>query len=324
MNVVPQRLRAIRTQRGLSRRELADRATVSEKQLQRLEFPEHAPRTIRPDTLARLAAALGVEPEQLTGEPPTQHDAKQVRITASLLPGVRLAYDLVERRYGFTAGQLINAAPLFFTILAEGSLAWRRVGLVELRAFESRLREIGGPRRFRYGYYAREVSEGGALEEQAIQNGKLFDDPLDEDMDQYDLQDEINRNPFADYLATLADELGKPEFVDLDPLGHGRVGGLSDVPGHRVCSEDLARVASLDSDAAYALHAADVRLSEIPDELAGEDKADARRKWIERRLSTESSLWLDARRGTTAGLDHPAGHRTGSETAATEANEDAS
>lgn len=304
MNIVPQRLRAVRIERGLSRRELAARSAISEKQLQRLEFPERTARTVRTDTLARLADALGVDPERLTGEPPTQSDAKPIRVTATLLPAVRLAYDLLESRYGFTMGQLVNAAPLFFTLIAEGSLAWRRDGVSELRAIESRLREIGGSRRFRYGYHAREVAEGGDEEERAINNSNLFDDPLERDYDQDDALDDVRCNPFADYVAKLARELGKPELVDIDPVGHGRVGGLPDVPGYRVCTEDLSQIVPLDSDGAYALHVADVRFSEIPSELAGEEKSDERRQWIERSLSPESSRWLESRRreaNTTAG-----------------------
>ena len=35
-------------------------------------------------------------------------------------------YTLLKQRYGVNATDLINMAPLFFTLLVEGSLAWRR------------------------------------------------------------------------------------------------------------------------------------------------------------------------------------------------------
>ena len=195
MRIVPQRLRAIRTERGLSRRELAIRSAVSEKQIQRLEFPEQASRTVRPDTLDGLANALGVQPEQLTGEPPTQPDAKTIRVGAALLPGARLAYELIERRYGITVSQLLNAAPLLFALLAEGGLEWRRAQVAELRAIASRLRQSGGPRRDRYGAYARELEEAGDQEEAAISGGNLFVDPLDMDYDNPDFSRRLDLQP---------------------------------------------------------------------------------------------------------------------------------
>ena len=221
-------------------------------------------------------------------------------MTAAMLPGVRLAYDLVERRYGFTASQLVNAAPLFFTLLAEGCLAWRRIVLAEVQEMQSRLREVVGPRHQRYRYYARELESGSDQEELAIARNDLFDDPLDEDYDQLDALDELRRNPFADYLAKLADEFGVQAQVEIDPSQHGRVASLPCVPGYRVCGEDLSGIAPLDSDAAYALQVGDVRLSEIPEELAGADKDDERLEWLEGRLSPESRKWLDARQSPPA------------------------
>ena len=300
MRIVPKRLRALRDERQLSRRELSSLASVSEKQLQRLESSDRPAGAVRSATLARLATALGVEAERLTGEAPTQHDAKPARMTAAMLPGVRLAYDLVERRYGFTSSQLVNAAPLFFTLLAEGCLAWRRNVAVEVREMQSRLCEVGGPRHQRYRYYARELKSGVDQEELAIDSNELFDDPLDEDYDQLDALDELRRNPFADYLAKLADELGVQAQVEIDPSQHGRVASLPCIPGYRVCSEYLSGIARLDSDAAYALQVGDVRLVEIPDELAGAGKDEERREWLEGRLSQESREWLDARETPTA------------------------
>ena len=306
MIIVPQRLRALRAERQLSRRELSRLASVSEKQIQRLESLDGPAGAVRAATLARLATALGVETERLTGEAPTQHYGKPARVTAAMLPGVRLAYDLVERRYGFTASQLVNAAPLFFTLLAEGCLAWRRMVVAEVQEMQSRLREVGGPRHQRYRYYARELESGSDQEELAIARNDLFDEPLDEDYDQLDALDELRRNPFADYLAKLADELGVQAQVEIDPSQHGRVASLPCVPGYRICGEDLSGIAPPDSDAAYALQVGDVRLSEIPEELAGADKDDERLEWLEGRLSPESRKWLDARQSPPARIQPPA------------------
>ena len=51
-------------------------------------------------------------------------NSERVQIGAQIAPKVRLAYDLIKRRYGVSVTDIINMAPLFFTLLADsGSLA---------------------------------------------------------------------------------------------------------------------------------------------------------------------------------------------------------
>ena len=54
----------------------------------------------------------------------------------------------------------------------------------------------------------------------------------------------------------------------------------------------MTRSAKLGSDALYALHAGDVRLSDIPEELLGENAEAKRQAWLEERLSDKSKDWL--------------------------------
>lgn len=56
------RVREHRTKQGMSQEELAEKAQLSLRTIQRIENGENAPRG---DTLKRLAAALGVSPEEL-------------------------------------------------------------------------------------------------------------------------------------------------------------------------------------------------------------------------------------------------------------------
>lgn len=62
------RLRTLRLRRALSQRDLAARAGVSQVTIVRLERGEAEP---RPSTVRKLAAALGVDPAELVGEPDT-------------------------------------------------------------------------------------------------------------------------------------------------------------------------------------------------------------------------------------------------------------
>ena len=298
MHIVPQKLCRIRNERQLSRQELASKSKVSLKQIQRLEDPKQASTNVRPLTLRRLATALEVEQEELTGEPPMPDDPKTVRIGAALEPGVRLAYELIEQRYGVSTWHLINMAPLYFALLAEGNLAWRREELAESRTAIDRAQELADSPRKRFTRHAFRASEDSSYEEQAIERGDLFNDPMPADYDFY--ADEEWDGPFADYLRKLAHDVGNPDLIDLEPYSHGRVRALPGTPGYRIYTEDLLKVAPLGSDAMYALHVAEAALSEIPEGLKGEDAHDDRSKWLEGKLSAKSRQWLSNRRSILA------------------------
>ena len=136
---------------GLTRPQLAERSKITVRTIQRLENEPQQCQKSRKDTLERLAKALGVKEGVLTGELPLPEsgkapvsDSERVQIGAQIVPKVRLAYDLIKRRYGVSATEIINMAPLFFALLAEGSLAWRREKLKELKEGIDRLEEIDG------------------------------------------------------------------------------------------------------------------------------------------------------------------------------------
>lgn len=289
MHIIPQRLRGRRNELQMSRADLAAKSNVSEKQIQRLENPKLASRNVRPPTMNRLAKALGVEPQQLTREPLAPEDPKQIRIGAALAPGVRLAYELIEKRYGVTVGELLNMVPLFFALLAEGSLAWRRDELVKLQDAIDRVKDLSDLGRKRFAFHVRFAEADSDAEEQAISRADLLNDPLPTDYECYPDED-WDGSPFADYLRKLAGDLGKPELVDLDPLFHGRVSAFPGMPAYRIYSEDLTKIAPLESDAMYALHSGDAGFADIPDELMA---GDARQRWLEAKLTPESREWLD-------------------------------
>ena len=171
----PVRLRSLREEKDLTRLQLAKQSGITEKTVQRLEL-EKEPQPSRKKTLERLAKALDVEPGVLTGElpppksdvvstsnssknqrivltgelPPPKsdkapaYDPERVQIGAQVAPKVRLAYDLLKRRYGVSATEIISMAPLFFALLAEKSLADRREKLKELKEGIDRLEQIDG------------------------------------------------------------------------------------------------------------------------------------------------------------------------------------
>ena len=129
----PERVRKLRDRLSLSQEGLAKRADNLNKQtIYRLE-KRRSP--VRKGTLGRLAQALGVDPEVLTGEKPIPSDASQpsasedeasyqlnVRVDAA----VRNAFELVARRYKISVPKIAQLAPLLFVIIAEQSLKHRR------------------------------------------------------------------------------------------------------------------------------------------------------------------------------------------------------
>ena len=148
MKIYPDRLHRLRKERRLSRAELARRSHVSERTIQRLENESERTGTNRKDTLEYLAKALGVEEGVLTGDSPFPETDKtpepeRVQIGAQVAPKARLGYDLIKRRYGVSTTEILNMAPLFFTLLAEGSLAWRREKLQEAGEAIGRLDQMG-------------------------------------------------------------------------------------------------------------------------------------------------------------------------------------
>lgn len=289
MHINPQSLRNLRKAQGLSRRELAAKSTVSQKQIQRLEDPKQASENVRQHTVRCLAKALKVDVARLVSRRQVP-GFKVTRIRASLSPGVRLAYELIDQRYGVGAGQLINMAPLFFTLLAEGSLAWRQTQLNELNEAIERLWALGDDRK-RCAWHAAHASDGSGYEQEAIDRGDVFGDPYPDGYE-FEPAEEWDGSPFADYLRELAEDLGKPEVVDVGCYGAESVSGFAGLPSYSVCREDLAKVAPPTSNAIHALHAGDVRLSEIPQGLMAEHAAERREAWLEEQLSPESKEWL--------------------------------
>ena len=289
MQIDPKRLHDLRRKKRLSRPQLAERSGITARTIQRWENEPEKSQKTREDTLNRLAKALGVEPGVLTGELPLPKfdkapNPKPVQIGAQVAPKVRLAYDLIKRRYGVSATEVINMAPLFFALLAEGSLAWRREKLKELKEGIDRLKQIGGfwSEDDFYPPFAVTVSdEDIAAEENSIDKVNLFGEHLLGCVT-YDL-DPSTDNPFASYLRKLKGELDITGVdVDSDDL---MFGAPLKFPDYDLCRDELDSIANGSASAKVALETGYARLSEIPDELMAEDAGEKRAKWLEDKLS---------------------------------------
>jgi len=294
MKINPERLSSLRKKHRMTRKELSERTGIAERTIQRLENEPQLCQKTREDTVNRLAKALGVKEGEegvLTGELPLQEsgkvpnsDPERVQIGAQVAPKVRLAYDLIKRRYGVSTTEIINMAPLFFALLAEGSLVWRREKLKEAYEAIDRLEQVDGFWSGGLSGAESYMNEGITAEENSIDKADLFGERLFSDtsilMD--DFFDPSTDNPFTRYLHELKAELDIPGVVD---VGSGNLifGSPLKFPDYNICRDELDGIANDSHYAKLALETGDARLSEIPEEL--EDAGEERAKWLEDKLS---------------------------------------
>ena len=296
MKIDPERLSRLRKKNGLSRPQLAKRSGINERTIQRLESKSESQQhqKTHEHTVNRLAKALNVKPGVLTGELPFResgkepaYDSERVQIGTQIMPKVRLAYDLIKRRYGVSPAEIINMAPLFFALLAEGSLAWRREKLKEVGEAIDRLESIDGVWSFGFDNAATVVAyDGFSIEENSIDKADLFGEHLFDTS--YSLIDvsfnPYEDNPFASYLRKLKAELDIAGIVDVDS-GELMFGVPLKFPDYYICSDELDGIINGSDHAKMALATGDVRLSEIPEELMAEDASEKRTQWLEDKLS---------------------------------------
>ena len=281
----------LRSLRGaLTREELGKKAHgVSAKTIGRIEGGKTTPRA---NTVGRLAKALGVTPEVLAGPPAAlaerERDEKLrsigYRKLSTHVPGrAALSFDLVERRYGVSVRSQRELAPLFFTILAETSLAARRRRLESmLAAHEAYLDALPDYLNVIFSDH----EDASADESDSINSRDLFgNELLKSPVDRFDPD---YSNPFFDFLREAIRDLeaqGAGAIAELDWPGPD---GLPDAHHTQVLPEFLGEIAGDNSYARAALEDGDVRIRDIPKELWEEERAGERAAWLAARCSPET------------------------------------
>ena len=298
-SVNPNVLRQLRDGKRLTRTRLAAKAKLSERQLRRIEESNAPTVSVRDNTLMNLAKALEVEPSVLSGESPPpkvtprQAPAERSAIRAMIEPKARLGYTLLKQRYGVNATDLINMAPLFFTLLAEGSLAWRREQLEAAKEAMWRASALGNGH-LAFMSAVHHAENGLSCEQQSIEALDLFGEKIADDAYQWG-DDSSTNNPFADYLRKLADDLGKPDVVR---VGHGEFSLMSlEHPDYDLCGAELDTITNRSSQARWVLEVGHARLDQIPVELRGEDATEQRAAWLESKAPPQPAdefAWIDS------------------------------
>ena len=308
MSLSPQLLRELRESRGLTRARLANLAKISDRQLRRIEESPNATISVRENTFMNLTRALNVDRKVLSGAAPPPDRAtrresterERGAIRAMIEPRVRLAYALTKRRYGVTATDLITMAPLFFALLAEGSLAWRREKLADAQEAIDRVRELAS------GHLAFMDDVGPAgetleAERKSIEAVDLFlQGVFLKEVDEADLMgwgySLWESNPFSDFLRRLVADLDNPGAVrcDGDDIDGYLAGfGAGRFPGYDIWRDELDRITNSSDKARRALEEGCVRLDDIPAELWEEGAAERRAEWLEGKLPEPGDLKLD-------------------------------
>ena len=136
----------------------------------------------------------------------------QWSITVQSAPGLRLAYELVKRRYGATAKDLFVLAPALFVLLAEGSLQWRREKLEQARQANQELDELGRSNSTLYfakDWYQEAFAWGMATEEASIKKGDVLGREVwdEQGMENWGFtEDDVTVTPFRGLLGGAGEE----------------------------------------------------------------------------------------------------------------------
>ena len=285
----PETLKRCRGQARLSQEALAEKSKVGKKTISRIENGKGD--NIRVHTLNQLAKALQMRPDDLTKAPEemTSENPANRMLKAYVDADVALAYAFVEQRYNVQYQTLVEMAPLFFTLLAEGSLAWRREKLATVDEAADRLRDWGESGGHSACWAALAEMENYALveEEHSIEICDLFGDEFGERADDCGYNPYRN-NPFSEYLKKFVADVddNNDNIVELHSLDKDDVFFRAEgkMPEYSICKPELERITKGNSRARHALAWGNVKISDIPEELQ-EDEASAKRvQWMIERI----------------------------------------
>ena len=249
------RLKRLRTLRGLTRAGLARASRVSERQISRLEAGGiSAPHGV---TLKRLAKGLGIDPSDLTGENAmpagivrtiTGGEETSYQLNVRVDAAVRNAFELVARRYKVSVSKIAQLAPLLFVIVGEKSLQHRRKKLEEFEAALDQLAEPGFPHMLLSSFRDNDLADYIEREAASVSACDIFGNREFSDWD-------YTYRPLEDYLKAVI--AGQDDTVNIGELGPTST-------EYRVCQTEALELAAGDRDAAEWLLTGQVPIHRMP------------------------------------------------------------
>ncbi|MGV6816507.1 MAG: helix-turn-helix domain-containing protein [Thiotrichales bacterium] len=292
MTINAKTLRQYREIKGFSQSGLAENSGVSKKTISRIELGE----IDRPNkaTKDKLAKALGVEVADLAKSSDERDEVERElrkagyrKLNVFVDSETTRAYAMVQHRYGVSEQTLIDMAPLFVALLAEGSLRWRKE---KADALKNAVDEVYSAARdaphLAYANSVKYAEEGLYDEYRSIENTDVFGRELSEEADNFGFEPSEN-NPFADYLRWLCKDI-EVTAVEIDPERPVRWKEDDGMPEFRIAQEKFNEIASSDVWAEFAIDRGYARLSDIPAEFMDEKKQKERVEWIASKIPDEA------------------------------------
>jgi transcriptional regulator with XRE-family HTH domain len=271
--IVPFILKRLRTSKGMSQEQLAERAKIDKQTIFRLEQGEGRHTKTRERTIQQVARALNTDPGVLTGQTPLS-DARDDPIPGmskfSFLTSTDAhnALFLVSKRYHVSQQEIVELAPFLFCCAAEASLRQRRdrlrqaeIACENAKNIEQEMRHLSAPD-FAHS------EEKFATEKGSINYQDLFGLLLE---DNGAIAGDDTQNPFALFLAGLANDTGGTAEFD----GYTS----DDWPRYRVCAEEAEHLAGGDSELLEYIHEGYIALNEMPKEIRDSSKAKEQAEW---------------------------------------------
>jgi transcriptional regulator with XRE-family HTH domain len=301
MTINGETLRKYRESKNLSQAELADLSGVSKKTISRIELKEIK----RPNqaTRKKLAKALGVEIldlAKLEGEyEEVERRLKKAgyrKLIGFIDPETAVAYAMVQYRYGVSPQTLIEMAPLFLTILAEGSLEWRKRKADELSTAVGVLGSVSNDApHLAYTAAGYRAEEGLINEAQSIADRDIFGKNISEEAWNFGFDSHYN-NPFVDYLHLLCHDIDA-SALEIDPHGEGNRNSDDCLPGYLIAPTEFEAITGGNHWAEFAIERGHAHISEIPADLMGKEREAERVAWIASKIPDKARKkrqdWLD-------------------------------
>ena len=338
MRINPDRLRSLRKKQKLSIAKLAEKTKrvdveqtgITEKTIQRIERQSLPNQTAHEHTVECLAKALDVEAGVLTGELPLPDveglftdDSGRGQINVQIGPKIRLAYDLIRERYDVNTTNLVSMAPLFFALLASGSLAWRKE---KLKGVKEAIKSLKGNDDNEWDMFARITlpqENMAKMEDESISEEDIFGEVLAERFrrllvsmrddvpypamaamsnvfgDEQSADSILSQDEWADFLSFAENEewaefyrSASPFVQYLRKLARENTDEIkvesgdlwSKYPDYIIFDNYINRISNNSPMARKALEFGHARLSEIPDALQAEDAGEKREKWLKEKL----------------------------------------
>jgi len=278
----PEVLRDERARRGWSLERLASRSGINAQSIHRIE--KGGKKNNRRDVITRLAEALGIPEDKLTGSgtasPPPAVTEETEEINELFLESqlnlrvsnrTRNAFPFIAHRYGVSHAQIVEIAPFLFCWAAEQSLRRRRERLAEFDRKYAELWEFK-PHHLDARAFALRSDVLNAEHESAEAND-LFGQTLQSQDDCLPKKySEGTDNPFAVFLRELAGELGElATFAEWEP---------NSSPEYTLCRPTVIDYVAGDVEATDKILEGFVSLHRLPKELREEGKGEARAKWV--------------------------------------------